>query len=156
VHTLVKYFSEYKKRVSTDLKLLLIGGGQMEIPSDYQTDILDLGFLPIQDKYDAYAASTFLCQPSTVESFSLVIMESWLCYRPVLVHRDCEVTRYFAEISNGGLYFKNYFEFEGCVRYLCGHEEEADQMGKNGREFAVKNFSWDVIVEKYRRYFEQI
>ena len=156
VHTLVKYFSEYKKRVSTDLKLLLIGGGQMEIPSDYQTDILDLGFLPIQDKYDAYAASIFLCQPSTVESFSLVIMESWLCYRPVLVHRDCEVTRHFAEASNGGLYFKNYFEFEGCVRYLCGHEKEADQMGKNGREFAVRNFSWDVIVEKYRSYLEQI
>ena len=49
------------------------------------THLIDLGFVPIQDKYDAYAAAELLCQPSKHESFSYVIMESWLCERPVLV-----------------------------------------------------------------------
>ena len=55
----------------------------------------DLGFVDIQDKYDITAAATLLCQPSKNESFSIVIMESSLCGRPVLVHEACEVTKHF-------------------------------------------------------------
>ena len=156
VDTLVKYFAEYKKRHDTDLKLVLIGGGEIGIPEECKDEILDLGFLPIQDKYDAYTAALCLCQPSTMESFSLVVMESWLAHRPVLVHGRCDVTRHFASASNGGLYFDGYFEFEGCVDYLLAHPEIADRMGENGRAFASGNFAWDVIVEKYRTYFENI
>ena len=54
------------------------------------------------------AAASLLCQPSHNESFSLVIMESWLCGRPVLVSSQCAVTKDFAKRSNGGLYFKDY------------------------------------------------
>jgi len=156
VHTLIRYFMEYKKRNSTDLKLVLIGGGEIEIPKKSRGDILDLGFVPIQDKYDAYTASLCLCQPSRMESFSLVMMESWICRRPVLVHGGCEVTAYFAKVSNGGLHFKDYFELEGCLQYFESHSEKADIMGENGRRFVLENFSWDVIVAKYRAFFEEL
>ena len=43
------------------------------------------------------AAASLLCQPSHNESFSLVIMESWLCGRPVLVSSQCAVTKDFAK-----------------------------------------------------------
>lgn len=156
VHTLIRYFAEYKKRNPQPLKLILIGGGEIEIPKEAKEDILDLGFLPIQDKYDAYTAALTLCQPSLNESFSLVVMESWLARRPVLVHGKCAVTRHFATVSGGGLYFEDYFEWEGCMNYYLAHPDTVDQMGRNGREFAVNNFAWDVIVEKYRNYFEQL
>ncbi len=42
------------------------------------------------------------------------------------------------------------------MNYYLAHPDTADQMGRNGREFAVNNFAWDVIVEKYRNYFEQL
>ena len=116
VHTLLRYFAEYKQRHGdSDLQLVLIGGGSIEIPASVRDDVYDLGFVSRQDKYDAMAAAELLCQPSHNESFSLVIMESWLCGRPVLVHSQCAVTRDFARRANGGLYFRNYFEFEGCV-----------------------------------------
>ena len=158
VHTLVKYFAEYIKRRDTDLRLVLIGGGQIELPKELVDNgrILDLGFVDRQDKYNAQGAAEFLCQPSKNESFSLVIMESWLCGRPVLVHEDCAVTRNFASESNGGLYFGNYFEFEGCTDYILEHKNTAWQMGSNGRDYVRRNFDWDVIVDKYKRFFADI
>lgn len=156
VGTLVKYFAEYKARHDNPLKLVLIGGGQMKIPKEIQDDVYDLGFVDIQSKYNAYAAASLLCQPSKNESFSFVIMESWLCHRPVLVHDGCPVTKHFAKTSNGGLYFGNYFEFEGCVDYILEHPEEADAMGELGREFVLSHFAWDVVVKNYIDFFEKI
>ena len=79
-----------------------------------------------------------------------------LCGRPVLVHAKCAVTRDFARRSNGGLYFKDYFEFEGCVQYLLSHPEAAKTMGENGGQFVRENFDWDVIVEKYKTFFQKL
>lgn len=157
VHTLLRYFAEYKQRHGdSDLQLVLIGGGSIEIPASVRDDVYDLGFVSRQDKYDAMAAAELLCQPSHNESFSLVIMESWLCGRPVLVHSQCSVTRDFARRANGGLYFRNYFEFEGCVQYILTHPEQARTMGQNGGAFVRENFDWDVIVEKYRAFFAKL
>lgn len=156
VHVLIKYFCEYKKRHENDLKLVLIGGGSIDIPSEMKNVILDLGYVDMQDKYDAYGAATLLCQPSPHESFSLVIMESWLCNRPVLVSEQCEVTKHFAIDTHGGLYFSDYFDFEGCVDYYMEHPETAAAMGQNGRSYVMDNFSWDVIVEKYMAFFKSI
>ncbi|MBQ9807419.1 MAG: glycosyltransferase family 4 protein [Ruminococcus sp.] len=159
VHTLVKYFAEYLRRhEDTDLRLVLIGGGEIALPQELVRSgrIVDLGFVDRQDKYNAQGAAEFLCQPSKNESFSLVIMESWLCGRPVLVHEDCAVTRNFASESNGGLYFGNYFEFEGCTDYIISNKDTAWKMGSTGRDYVRKNFDWDVIVDKYKRFFEEI
>ena len=157
VHTLLRYFAEYKQRHGdSDLQLVLIGGGSIEIPASVRDDVYDLGFVSRQDKYDAMAAAELLCQPSHNESFSLVIMESWLCGRPVLVHSQCAVTRDYARRANGGLYFRNYFEFEGCVQYILTHPEQARTMGQNGGAFVRENFDWDVIVEKYRAFFAKL
>lgn len=156
VHTLIQYFGQYKKRNPSDMKLVLIGGGEIAIPESLKRDVIDLGFVEIQDKYNAYGAAELLCQPSKNESFSLVIMESWLCGRPVLVHEECAVTKNFARESQGGLYFNNYFEFEGCVNYILEHPKIADQMGQNGGAYVRSHFDWNVITEKYQEFFENL
>lgn len=156
VYALIKYFSEYEARHSEKLKLVLIGGGTVQIPENIREDVHDLGFVEIQDKYDAYAAALALCQPSKHESFSYVIMESWLCERPVIVHEGCDVTKDFAVQSNGGLYFHNYFEFESVVDYYLQYPEKARMMGLQGKQFVLDNFKWDIVVDKYIRFFKKL
>ena len=160
VDMLLTYFWEYKKRhkngKNSNLKLVLLGGGNITVPAGIKKDTLDPGFVPVQDKYDACGAAAFLCQPSRNESFSLVIMESWLCGRPVLVFEDCAVTKNFVQESNGGLYFKNYAEFEKTTDYLLEHEEISEQMGINGRDYVKENFAWDTVVRKYLDFFREI
>ena len=154
VDTLIGYFDEFRKREDSDLKLVLIGGGSMRLPD--QENILDLGFVDPQDKYDAYAAATFFCNPSEMESFSIVIMESWLAGRPVLVNGLCPVTKDFVQRTNGGLYYTNYAEFDLCVRYLLSHPREMEIMAQNGRNFVLENFTWKEIVRKYQEYFRRV
>lgn len=156
IYTLLDYYHEYLHRKKTDLKLVLLGGGDIRIPKELKDHVVDLGFVPIQDKYDAYAAAELLCQPSKHESFSYVIMESWLCERPVLVHKECNVTQNFAVTSNGGLYFDNYFEFEGAVDYIITHPKEAHRMALQGKRYVKENFAWNVMIEKYKRYFSEV
>ena len=155
IDTLLKYFAEFKKRNAQygNLKLVLIGGGTVEVSEMVKEDVVDIGFVDIQDKYDACAGAELLCQPSKNESFSIVIMESWLCERPVLVNSACKVTANFAQESNGGLYFKDYFEFEGAVRYIMDNPETAKQMGLNGRQYVLENFKWDIIIDRFLEFF---
>lgn len=158
VDTLLEYFRRYKTSQEKDneksLKLVLIGGGKIDIPKEIADDVVDLGFVDIQDKYDAYAAAQLLCQPSKNESFSFVIMESWLCHKPVLVHAGCDVTKHFVKDSNGGLYFEGYYEFQETINYILKHPENAKIMAENGYEYVMNHFAWDVIVRKYTEFFK--
>jgi glycosyltransferase involved in cell wall biosynthesis len=156
VDTLLSHFCRYKKRNPNSLKLILIGGGSLRSTAAHKDDILDLGFVPTQDKYDAYAGAVCLCQPSQNESFSLVVMESWLCGRPVLVNADCAVTKSFAEEAGGGLFFANYSEFEESLRYLTSHEEICQKMGAHGRRYVQKHFAWDHLIQNYISYFKSL
>lgn len=147
---LLSYFCRYKEQHPLcNVKLVFIGGGKIDIPENHKTDVLDLGFVSLEDKYNAYAAAYCLCNPSHFESFSIVIMESWLAKRPVLVSEQCKVTTNFCVESNGGLWFNNYAVFEGCLDYLLQNESIANSMGENGYHFVQKNFVKDVILKKY-------
>lgn len=150
VGTLISYFTDYIKQMNrADIKLILIGGGEVYKPPQLKNQIIDLGYVDIQDKYDAYAAAEFLCQPSKNESFSLVIMESWLCKRPVLVCEDCKVTTDFVRQAQGGLYFNDYLEFTKTVSYLLEHKNEAEKMGENGKKYVEEHFAWDNVINDY-------
>ena len=156
VDTLLEYFARWKKRCPGDTKLVLIGGGQIGFPQSVRDDVIDLGFVSAQDKYDACAGSLLLCQPSRHESFSLVIMESWLCGRPVLVSGRCDVTRNFVRESNGGLYFSSYPEFERCMEFFRSHPAEAAKMGENGGQYVKAHFAWEKIIANYAAFFERL
>ena len=154
VDLLISHFRRFLRRNPCDMKLVLIGGGKIDIPDP--ENILDLGFVDVQDKYDAYRAAEIFCNPSEMESFSLVMMESWLAETPVLVNGKCAVTRDFACRAGGGLYFENYPEFEQCVRMLTNRKDLAQKMGRDGRKFVLAHFDWKVIVEKYLEYFREL
>lgn len=150
VDTLIRYFTFFKRRHQGDLALVLVGQGRLPVPAEMKEHIVDLGFVPEQDKRDAYAAASVVCQPSLNESFSIVIMESWVCGRPCLVHGGCAATREHAVRSGGGLYFEGYGEFEKCLELLLGDAELAGRLGEAGRRYVLDHFTWNRIVESFK------
>ena len=146
---LVRFWQRYVRGSERQVKLVLIGPGRVSLPADSGKAIIDLGFVSAQDKYDAYAAADVFCLPSVNESFSLVVMESWLARTPVLVHGQCAVTREHCVKSHGGLYFTNYAEFAATIEYLLDHPLTASRIGENGRQYVLANFTWPLIIEKY-------
>ena len=156
IDLLIEYFKKFKEKNSDNLDLVLIGGGQLEIPKEIKGCVHDLGFINIEDKYKAYANAVTLVQPSVNESFSIVIMESWLTGRPVIVNNNCEVTKNFAKESNGGLYFNNYFEFEEILKFYISNPNISNKMGQNGKEYVLKNFDKEIVTKKYIDFFKEL
>lgn len=148
------YFMRYKKRRPGPLKLVLIGKVFMNVPS--HPDIVSLGFLSEQDKFNTLSASRMLIMPSPYESLSIVLLEAWLAKIPVLVNGDCEVMRGQCERSGGGLAYGNYNEFAQNVDYLLVNGDVRDGMGRSGREYVASNYGWDIIEKKYLNLFERI
>jgi glycosyltransferase involved in cell wall biosynthesis len=144
---LVEYFLKYKRQRGGATKLALIGWGPEKIPR--HSDIISLGLVNEQAKWDAYAAATLLCQPSLNESFSIVMMEAWLSGAPVLVHADCDVTRFSVVQSNGGLYFRDYDEFEAALDVLLTDDQLRRRMGENGKRYVQAEYSADAVLERF-------
>ncbi len=153
---LLAYWRRYVHENETNAKLVLVGPGEIGIDKELSGHVLDLGFIPLQDKYDAYAAADVLCQPSVHESFSLVIMEAWLTETPVLVHGRCDVTVEHCRRSNGGLYFTNYDEFAATIDFLLNRDTVARKMGQNGRDYVLANYQWPLVVDRYKRLISEM
>lgn len=151
---LFEFFRKYKKENPSDLKLVMIGKPAMPIPKD--DDILALGFVSEQEKYDYMAGANFLIMSSPFESLSIVVLESMTLDRPVLCNGKCDVLKGHCVRSNGGLYYKNYREFEGCVNYLLEHRDIADGIGKNGHKYVDENFRWDKICDRFEDVVERV
>lgn len=155
VELLVEYFHRYRQARPHGMHLVFIGPGAMPVSLANEPGILDLGFVSVQDKWDAYAAALAVCQPSVKESFSLTIMEAWVTGAPVLVHAQGAVTSDHCRRANGGLYFSNYAEFEACLDVLLAQPNLRRRLGEQGRAYVLRNFSWDVIIDKYRLIIER-
>jgi len=149
VMQLLTFFLAYRRaRPDRGLKLVLAGSGPLALPN--HPDVVPLGFLDPADLHDAYAAALVLCQPSLVESFSIVLMESWLAGTPALVHGDCAVTRDHVMRSNGGLYFTSAAEFGEALDWFFDHAQARQQMGALGRAYVHREFSWPVVLDRFR------
>ncbi|MDD6797744.1 MAG: glycosyltransferase family 4 protein [Clostridia bacterium] len=151
---LFDFFRRYKKNNPSDLKLVMIGKPAMPIPKD--SDIMALGFVSEQEKYDYMSGADFLIMSSPFESLSIVVLESMTLNRPVLCNGRCDVLKGHCVRSTGGLYYKDYYEFEGCVNYLLQHPDIADGMGRNGHEYVERNFRWDKICDRFEDVVERV
>jgi O-antigen biosynthesis protein len=143
---LLDYFVRYKTERPGPLALALTGGGDVVLPA--RPDVVELGFLEEAVLHDAYAAATLLIQPSLHESFSIVIMESWLQGTPVLVHADCAVTSEHVAASGGGWAFRSYEEFRSALDQALGDPAERDQRGQAGSAYVVREYNWDGVMAR--------
>lgn len=151
---LLVYYDEYKKRNKCDLKLVFMGREVMKVPK--RDDVISLGFVSDEDKFNGVAACSLLVLPSQFESLSIVVLEAMSLKRPVLVHGNSEVVKGHCVKSNGGLYYQNYYEFEGCLNYMLSHPDVCKKMGENGKNYVDENYQWEAITRRLSDLIEKI
>ena len=144
---LFRSFLRFKRETGSPVRLVLVGSSVLPIPA--HPDILPLGFLPEQDKFDALDGALALVMPSFYESLSMVTLEAWAMEKPVLANARCEVLRGQCLRSNAGLFYEDYGEFREALALLLGSPELRRALGANGRKYYEANYSWERIENKY-------
>jgi len=149
-----RFWKEAAESSAHPLQLVLIGKSHLKLPP--HPNILHLGFVSDQDKYDALAATTLLVLPSLFESLSMIILEAWLLGVPVLVNGRCEVLRYQCRRSNGGLYYTSYEEFALVLRTLHGSAELRARLGQQGQTFVQCHYQAEHVLKRYHALLDSI
>lgn len=142
---LFDYFIDLRSRETSPRKLVLLGKPTMAIPT--HRDIVALGFVDEQTKWDAIAASDLLVMPSPYESLSIVLLEAWSIGKSVLVKGQCEVLLGQCKRSHGGLWYRNQEEFQVTLEKM--DEQVRYQMGLQGKKFVKLNYTWSKIETIY-------
>lgn len=151
---LFNYFLKYKKETGSEIKLVLVGSTILKIPS--HPHIFYLGFLPEEDKFLALNRALFLVMPSFYESLSMVTLEAWAMGKPVLANGCCEVLKGQCKRSQAGLYYESYEEFRETLNLFLSNPRLRQVMGRNGRQYFLNNYTWDIIVNKYINILEEL
>jgi glycosyltransferase involved in cell wall biosynthesis len=159
-HLLMDYFCQAKGLglIHADTRLVILGGGSF---SDLHRqdllergDIIDLPHLSERDKQRVIRHSLYLCQPSTNESFSIVLMEAWMLGTPVVVHGGCPVTKHHVMESAGGLYISSASDLGGVTSYLSQDSNIRSVFAARGLDYVKREFSWDAVLGRFDRVLE--
>lgn len=124
----------------------------MPIPN--HPDIIDLGFVDEQTKWNALAACDLLVMPSPYESLSIVLLEAWAVGKPVLVNGKCDVLIGQSRRAQGGLWYTNKDEFQVVLEKM--DEEVRKQLGLQGKSFVETNYVWSKIESKYLELIQEL
>ena len=145
---LCEYMQAFRERTGKDIQLVFTGSGPIEAPSELFPHILDLGFVGEQEKHDAMAGALAFIHPSTLESFGIVLLESFLAGTPALVHAHSEVLSWQCRQSGGGLWFRHYPDFEDELLLLLKDENLRKRMGAAGRKYVQREYSWESVEKR--------
>jgi glycosyltransferase involved in cell wall biosynthesis len=148
LRTLVEYFRAYRRKEPTAW-LVFVGGGLEELVPR-EPGFLDLGYLPERDKYLVLAQARGLINLCRLESFSLVIMEAWLCGVPVVVDAGGTVTAAHCRRSGGGQVVSDSDEFAEALDALsCPDMRTA--LGEAGARYVRTQYAWDHVLNRLLR-----
>ncbi|MCB1180014.1 MAG: glycosyltransferase [Leptospiraceae bacterium] len=146
ISSLLENYTYWRNHSKDVPDLILLGGGN--IPEIVPEGVHFKGFVSSEDKYNYIKKSLFLINPSPKESFSIVIMESWLFEKPVIVNSSCDTMKNHCIRSNGGLYFSSPESFQKIGDLMMNNSELRKGMGRNGSKYVQLNYSREVIKNK--------
>lgn len=150
--TLFRYFADYRRKYSEDLHLVLVGKGDVKVPTDPY--IHALGFVSEKAKVDVVGGAKALILPSQFESLSMVVLEAMAEKMPVLVNGKCEVTKEHCIQSGAGLYYTNEEEFERSLHQLVTDAKLRGRMGENGVQYIKNTYSWNVVISQLMNFMD--
>jgi glycosyltransferase involved in cell wall biosynthesis len=141
-----------EKRVAlgkSPIPLVLIGEGPAGVVPDSEF-LMPVGYLSEEEKAAVIRHASGLINPSTLESFSYVVMEAWLAGTPVLVPAACAVTSGHVARCGGGMVFQDEMDFRAKVELLM-QQDRRNTLAQSGRQYVRRNFRWPDVLDRILR-----
>ena len=123
-----------------DATLVLAGTVRMELP--VRDDVVSLGRVSDDEKWQALAAADALVLPSHLESLGIVLLEAWQQGTPVLVPAWNAVTAGQVARSQGGAVYETVDDLIPALETLLSKGLAA---GALGREWVARECDWRAV-----------
>jgi glycosyltransferase involved in cell wall biosynthesis len=146
---LYDYFVRYRATADRPLRLVFAGRADMTMPE--HPDVVYSGFVSEAEKQRLLQQCSVLMLPSAFESLSIVCLEAWAAGKPTLVNGETLVLREQTLRSGGGLFYSCYEEFAACLDLLLGERSLRRTLGRQGRRFVERWYSWPVVERRLAR-----
>jgi len=102
------------------------------------------------------AGAAALINPSVMESFSLVVLESWMADTPVVVNAGCAATVEHARRSGGGLAYSDTGQLALALRAILDRPDLAAGLARRGRAYVEGWYTWPAILDRYVPFLHQV
>jgi glycosyltransferase involved in cell wall biosynthesis len=137
------------------LTLVTCGAGEVGAAPP-GVEMVDLGFLPDHERWNAFAAAGLSLQPSVNESFSLSVLESWATGTPVLANAGSAVVAWHAARSHGALMYRDKYEFAAALSLLLsGAGELRADLATRGRAYVSAEYGWPGVLDRAERALDE-
>lgn len=138
------------QRLGRPIQLVTCGAGDVGV-APQGVELVDLGFLPEHERWNAFAAAGLSMQPSANESFSLSVLESWAAGTPVLANALSAVVAWHCARSQGGLMYRNRYEFAAALSLLLDAPELRSDLAQRGRAYVSAEYGWSGVLDRAER-----
>jgi glycosyltransferase involved in cell wall biosynthesis len=109
--------------------------------------VIFTGMVAGEDKLYLLARANLFCLPSRGEGFSNAVLEALASATPVLLSPGC----HFPEVESarvGKIVNADSSLMASALKELLSYPEKLQEMGREGREFVRKYYSWDTITDR--------
>jgi glycosyltransferase involved in cell wall biosynthesis len=112
------------------------------------------GMVEGEEKLDLLARADLFCLPSAGEGFSMAVLEALASATPVLLSPGC----HFPEVESAGagrIAPAEPAAIAAALAEMLGRPEKLSHMGKAGRQFVSRDYTWDAIAGKLVDAYEE-
>lgn len=109
--------------------------------------VLFPGMVTGEAKQELLARADLFCLPSDGEGFSMAVLEALANSSTVLISPGC----HFSEVEKAGAGRVVKPEPEALSRAIAAlleNPKELREMGKKGRDFVARHYSWDTVIDQ--------
>ena len=153
---LIEHFQRLAGDSPLSFQLVLAGHGEAKAPPGRAGWIASLGRVKEETKWALLANALCFVLPSTRETVSFSLLESWAARRPAVVNAGGSVAAALARGSSGGLSYRTYAEFRHILETLARNPELAEALGERGNAYVRTHFRWSEAVDRLVRFLRDI
>lgn len=161
----IRAFNHFKRQVK-GYKLILAGPVSMDkFYYDYYMKIKALAegvgdvdiMTNVNDKMlrKLYSDCTAVLYPPVNEDYGLVPMEAMASYKPIIAINEGG-PKETIENDKTGMLVNTFEDMGNAMKTVAENPDFAEELGKNGREHVVKNYSWKKFFKEFDKSLKEV
>ena len=148
---------------SKDTKFVVVGEGPLQnnlISYSKELGVSDkfvfLGDVPEAMLHRLYNCADVFALPSIQEGQGITLLEAQATAKPVVAFNVSAISEVVKNNETGLLVKPDSYELANAILHLLSDTSLREKMGRSGREFVSKNFSWDICAQNMLQVYSEV